>query len=136
MDFCREHIRDPVLQSVQAFMQKPEFPSSMRTWSIMPGAALKELERRCQVPRFLAAPTDAKIRLHANLAPEFYDDPGHVNLDSRRDILVAVSMGIHDPDRSTGHPQIELGMQNHSLRSAFCKIVISYLLPSILLHVL
>ena len=81
MDFCREHILHPALQSVQSFMQKREFPSSMRAWSIMPWAALKELERRGQVPRFLAAPTDAKIRLHANLAPEFYDDPGNVNLD-------------------------------------------------------
>lgn len=81
MDFCREHIRDPALQSVQAFMQKPEFPSSLRAWSIMPWAALKELEKRGQLPRFLTAPTDAKIRLHANLAPEFYADPGNVNLD-------------------------------------------------------
>ena len=87
MDFCRGHIRDPALQSVQAFMQKPEFPSSTRAWSSMPWAALKELERRGQVPRFLAAPTDAKIRLHANLAPEFYDDPGNVNLDVTFDLL-------------------------------------------------
>ena len=81
MDFCREHIRDPTLHSVLSFMQKREFPSSMRAWSIMPWAALKELERRGQVPRFLCAPTDAKIRLHANLMPGFSDDPGNVNLD-------------------------------------------------------
>ena len=81
MDFCRDHIHDPALQSVQAFMQKPEFPSSMRAWSIMPWAALKELETRRKLPRFFAEPTDFKIRGHANLAPDFYDDPGNVNLD-------------------------------------------------------
>ena len=81
MDFCREHIRDRALQSVQAFMLKPEFPSSLRAWSIMPWAALKELERRGKVPRFLSAPTDGKIRLHANLSQDFYQDPGNVNLD-------------------------------------------------------
>ena len=81
IDFCRERIRDPAQQSVQTFLQKPEFPLSLRAWSIMPWAALKELEKRGQLPRFLTAPTDAKIRLHANMAPEFYDDPGNVNLD-------------------------------------------------------
>ena len=48
------------------------------------------IKRRCvircwkvssQLPRFLTASTDVKIRLHANMAPEFYDDPGNVNLD-------------------------------------------------------
>ena len=82
-------------------MLKPEFPSSLRAWSIMPWAALKELERRGKVPRFLAAPTDEKIRLHANLAQDFYKDPGNVNLDVT--ILFAVPMGIHDPGSSTGH---------------------------------
>ena len=72
MAFCRKQIRSPSLQSVHVLMQQPFFPSSMRAWSIMPWAALKELETRRKVPRFLAAPTDAKIRLHANLAPEFY----------------------------------------------------------------
>ena len=81
MDFCRERIRDPAQQSVQTFLQNPEFPLSLRAWSIMPWAALKELETRRQLPRFLTAPTDAKIRLHANMAPEFYNDPGNVNLD-------------------------------------------------------
>ena len=81
MDFCREYILDPSLHFVQAFMQNPEFPSSMRAWSIMPWAALRELERRGQIPRFLAAPNDRKIRQHANMAPEFYNDPGNVNLD-------------------------------------------------------
>ena len=81
MVFCREHIHVGTPQSVQAFMLNSEFPSSLRAWSIMPWVALKTLESRGKVPRFLAAPTDGKIRLHANLSQDFYQDPGNVNLD-------------------------------------------------------
>ena len=81
MKFCEEHSRCPSPQHVQYFMQKPDFPSSMRAWSIMPYAALKEAERRRQVPRFLSDPDDTRIRQHANKAPESYQDPGNVNLD-------------------------------------------------------
>ena len=69
MDFRRERIRDQALESVKAFMQKPNFPSSMRAWSIMPWAALKELERRGQVsgpPH--SGPKIAVRRFFANLS--------------------------------------------------------------------
>ena len=81
MTFCREFIRNPQLHAVQDFMLKEDFPTSMRAWCIMPWAALKVLEQRREIPRFLAAPTDRKIRDHANLAPDFYQDPGNKNLD-------------------------------------------------------
>jgi len=81
MNFVREHIREPTLQAVQSFMQQPDFPSSLRAWSIMAWVALKELEGSGQIPRFLSAPTDQKIRQHANLAPDYYADPGNIKLD-------------------------------------------------------
>ena len=81
MTFCREFIRNPQLHAVQDFMLKEDFPTSMRAWCIMPWAALKVLEQRREIPRFLSAPTDRKIRDHANLAPDFYQDPGNKNLD-------------------------------------------------------
>ena len=83
MNFCRDFIRNPQMHAIQDFMLKEDFPSSMRAWCIMPWAALRILKKRGRYPTFLAAPTDTdiKIKHHADLAPDFYQDPGNNNLD-------------------------------------------------------
>jgi len=63
------------------------FPKSLRAWALLPILVMEQLEKRHHLPRFLTQPTDRKIQLHANLAPDAYSDPGNVVLDKSRFIL-------------------------------------------------